>query len=99
MLSGKRLENYKKFQAALDSSPEAFESLSHDPENLFCHLIPSLKILLKNKNTLMVKLSIQGRSDNDIFDLFLLNSKDKVLESYCGRGYQDLISLLNESLD
>jgi hypothetical protein len=97
MLTGKRLQNYQKFQDAVELAKPFIVGTNEDPAQLFAHLIPSLKISLKNKNKLLVKLSIKGTSDKDIFDLVLLNAKDSVIESYSGKGFQDLTEILLNS--
>jgi hypothetical protein len=103
MLSGKRLQNYKKFIGYMESVSSLVAGYDNDPEALFDHSVIRLRILLKNEYKISLMISVKGTSDSDLFNFHVLSKKDKSFddkgasESYLGQGYDALVETIQKT--
>lgn len=102
MLSGRRLQNFNKFNEYMNQVRHLITGYSSDPQLLFDHSVVKVIIYLKNDYKISVQLSVKGTSDFDLFVLAVLDKKTKTFESKdslisnSGYGYEDLVQLIKK---
>lgn len=102
MLSGRRLQNFNKFNDYMSQVRPLISGYESEPERLFDHSMIKLIIVLKNQYKILVQLSVKGTSDFDLFGLTVLDKNTKAFDSKdsfnssVGHGYEDLVELVQK---